>query len=144
MLRVSLINAPFLPRFSRAQRSPGVIKSNVLYYPYWLAHAAALLDREGFEVDLFDAVAEGADLLEAVRRVSAFAPRLALIETSTPSIEADVAFARRVKRESPATAVFLVGTHVTALPEDTLAGADLDVEGSRDLVDFWIANSALE
>jgi radical SAM superfamily enzyme YgiQ (UPF0313 family) len=126
MLRVSLINAPFLPRFSRAQRSPGVIKSNVLYYPYWLAHAAALLDREGFEVDLFDAVAEGADLLEAVRRVSAFAPRLALIETSTPSIEADVAFARRVKRESPATAVFLVGTHVTALPEDTLAGADLD------------------
>jgi len=25
----------------------------------------------------------------------------------------------------------------------SLDGADLDVEGSRDLVDFWIANSAL-
>ena len=125
-MRVSLINAPFLPRFSRAQRSPGVIKSNVLYYPYWLAHAAALLDHDGFEVDLFDAVAEGADQAGAVNRTIEYAPRLALIETSTPSIDADLAFARRLKRESPSTAVFLVGTHVSALPEETLTGAEID------------------
>ncbi len=125
-MRVSLINGPFLPRFSRSQRSPGVIKSNVLYYPYWLAHAAALLDREGFTVDLFDAVAAGADETQAVQRVRDFAPRLALVETSTPSIVADVSFATRLKRESPNVAVFLVGTHVSAIPAETLTGTQLD------------------
>lgn len=125
-MRVSLINAPFLPRFSRSQRSPGVIKSNVLYYPYWLAHAAALLLEHGFEVDLFDAVAEGCDENLALEKMSRFQPALTLVETSTPSVQADVAFAQAVKRRLPKSQVFLVGTHVTALPAQTLAGAEID------------------
>jgi hypothetical protein len=36
------------------------------------------------------------------------------------------------------------GTSLVVYRRLSLAGADLDVEGSRDLVDFWIANSALE
>lgn len=125
-MRIALINPPFLPRFSRAQRSPGVIKSNVLYYPYWLAHAAALLEREGFTVLLYDAPAEGADSAATLTRLAAWAPDLSLVETSTPSIANDREFARLLKERLPESRVFLTGTHVTALPEETLAGSSLD------------------
>ncbi|MDP8224725.1 MAG: radical SAM protein [Candidatus Lernaella stagnicola] len=124
--RVALVNAPFLPRFSRSQRSPGVIKSNVLYYPYWLAHAAALLQREGFVVDLLDAPALGLDSTPAVDHVVSFQPDLVLVETSTPSIAADRAYAVEVKNKMPEAAVFLVGTHVTAQPIQTLGDSPLD------------------
>jgi len=125
-MRIALVNPPFLPRFSRAQRSPGVIKSNVLYYPYWLAHAAALLAQNDFEVLLYDAPAEGADLVATLDRLSTFAPDLLLAETSTPSIAADVAFAAAAKQRRPGMQVYLTGPHVSALPEETLAGSTLD------------------
>lgn len=125
-MRVALVNPPFLPRYSRAQRSPGVIKSDVLYYPYWLAHAAALLEHRGATILLYDAPAEGADPAVALERLSAFAPDLLLVETSTPSIAADVAFAAAVKQRRPAMGVYLTGVHVSALPEATLAGTNLD------------------
>ncbi|NLH49536.1 MAG: radical SAM protein [Myxococcales bacterium] len=125
-MRVALINPPYLPRFSRSQRSPGVIKSNVLYYPYWLAHAAALLEREGFTVLLYDAPAAGADFAAAQARLARWEPDLALVETSTPSIAADREFAARLKERLPRSRVFLTGTHVTALPDDTLADSSLD------------------
>jgi len=144
-MRVSLVNAPFLPRYSRSQRSPGVIKSNVLYYPYWLAHAAALLDREGFQVDLFDAVAEGVDLDAALNRVRMFAPNLVLVETSTPSIAADVEFTRRLREHLPNSRIFLVGTHVSALPEKTLlvSVADGALLGEYDLTALYLAQALL-
>ena len=142
-MRVSLVNAPYFPRFSRAQRSPGVIKSNVLYYPYWLAHAAALLRENGFAVQLLDAVAEGIERATAVSRTIDFAPTLVLVETSTPSIDADVAFARAVKHAAPETRVFLVGTHVSALPEETLRDAGLDgaLVGEYDLTALALAQA---
>jgi len=120
-LRVALVNPPFLPDFSRGQRSPAVTRSGTLYYPMWLAYAAAHAMRLGHEVELIDAIAIGRTHDDTISRLQAFAPHLILVEASTPSIENDLAFAARAKAECGSTSVFMCGTHVSARPEESLA-----------------------
>lgn len=117
-MRIILVNAPYLRRFSRPQRSPGVIKSGTLYYPYWLSFCAGVLDEAGHEVHLLDAVAEGMDWERSLNRLATFGAGLAVVETSTPSIANDLAFAARLKERGAAEAVVLVGTHASALAAD--------------------------
>src|SRR4029077_4396002 len=85
-LKVALINPPYLRRYSRTQRSPGVIRSGTMYYPYWLgapgapppgpmyspswrAPAAAVLDAAGFDIFLYDCPAADIDRRELLRRL---------------------------------------------------------------------------
>lgn len=120
MRRVALINPPYFPKFSRSQRSPGVIKSGALYYPYWLAHAAAVLEAARFEVDLIDCPAEGLPLEGLLDRLSRFQPALCFLETSTASGENDCRVAEAIKARLPGTVVCVGGTHATALWRETL------------------------
>lgn len=120
-LRVAFVNPPFLPDYSRGQRSPAVTRSGTLYYPMWLAGAAAHAMRLGHEVELLDAVALGKNHDETIARLHAFAPHLILVEAATPSIENDLAFAARAKETCAPASVFMCGTHVSALPEESLA-----------------------
>ncbi|OQA08758.1 MAG: coproporphyrinogen III oxidase [bacterium ADurb.Bin374] len=120
-LRVAFVNPPFLPDYSRGQRSPAVTRSGTLYYPMWLAAAAAHAIRLGHEVELIDAVAIGKNHDETIARLQAFAPHLVLVEAATPSIENDLAFAARAKEACAPASVFMCGTHVSALPEESLA-----------------------
>jgi anaerobic magnesium-protoporphyrin IX monomethyl ester cyclase len=68
-----------------------------LPFPFYLAYAAALLEREGYSVRLLDAVAEGMSSEEFFREVERESPDLLLIEISTPSLHADLEIARRVR-----------------------------------------------
>ncbi len=81
-------------------------------FPFYLAYATALLDREGIEVKIIDAVAERVNELEFLEEIRKFTPDIVLIETSTPSIEVDIAIAKRIKEISCASIV-LSGPHVT-------------------------------
>ena len=123
-MRISFVNPPFLKHFSRPQRSPAVTKSGTLYYPMWLASAAAFAEAGGHKIDLIDAPA--ADLSESmvISRIMDFGSSLAVIETSTPSIYNDVEFCEKLKHalaeEGKAIFTVLVGTHVSALPEQSL------------------------
>lgn len=119
-MRILLLNPPFLKKFSRPQRSPAVTKSGTLYFPIWLACAAGVLGDAGFEVDLIDAPADGFDLDYCLQRAKQFAPNLIVLDTSTPSIYNDVGIAGKLKDSLPESFVVLVGTHVSALPEETL------------------------
>jgi len=119
-MRIFLLNPPFLKNFSRPQRSPAVTKSGTLYFPMWLAYAAGALEDAGFEVDLVDAPADGFDFDYCLRRAKQFAPNLIVLDTSTPSIYNDVEIAGKLKDSLPESFVVLVGTHVSALPEETL------------------------
>ena len=49
-MKILLLNPPFHPRYSREQRSPAVTKGGTLYYPFWLAFAAGVLEREGQKI----------------------------------------------------------------------------------------------
>ncbi len=118
-MKISMVNPPFLPGYSRGQRSPAVTKSGTLYYPIWLAYATGALERAGHDVQLIDAPASGLGFDEAMRLVAEHDPALVVVETSTPSIVSDVAFADAAATDGR-TAV-LVGTHPSALPAETLA-----------------------
>ena len=119
-MNVLLLNPPFRGRFSRAARSPGVTRGGTIYYPIWLAYAAGGLERDGFGVRLVDAPAAGLSLARVLSGLEDFRPRLAVLDTSTPSIASDLGAATEIKTAFPDCAVVLVGTHVSALPEDAL------------------------
>ena len=119
-MKVLVLNPPFLPRFSRSQRSPAVTKSGTLYYPFWLAYTTGVLEEAGFETLLVDAPADGLDKRDVLKLAKDFNPRLIVLDTSTPSIYNDVEIAASLKNELPDSFVTLVGTHVSALPEETL------------------------
>ncbi|MBI5789560.1 MAG: radical SAM protein [Candidatus Schekmanbacteria bacterium] len=119
-MKVLLLNPPFLKKFSRPQRSPAVTKSGTLYFPMWLASAAGVLQKEGHEVDLIDAPADGYELDYIIERAGKLNPGLIVLDTSTPSIYNDAGVAGKLKGILPESFVILVGTHVSALPEESL------------------------
>ncbi len=120
MLKIVVLNAPFFPKFSRPQRSPAVTKSGTLYYPLWLAFAVGVLEAAGHEVAFIDAPARSLDIEDVSELIRHAQPRLIVIDTSTPSVSADVRAAERAKEVAPSSFVVLVGPHASALPEETL------------------------
>lgn len=120
MMRVLALNPPFLPKFSRPQRSPAVTKSGTLYFPLFLAQAVAVLEEDGYAVSLLDAPADDLSLDDVLARARQLRPRLAILDTSTPSIDADLEAARALRQAAPDCFTVLVGPHATALAEEVL------------------------
>ena len=118
-MRILLLNPPFLSKYSRNSRSPAVTKAGTLYYPIWLSYATGVLEKEGFDVMLVDAPAKGLTLERTVATVADFKPDMVVIDTSTPSIRDDMKTAAKIKDATNAFVV-MVGTHVSALPKETL------------------------
>jgi len=118
-MKVLMLNPPFLPKYSRNSRSPAVTKAGTLYYPIWLSYAAGVLEKDGFEVKLVDAPAQGLTLERTVAIAADFRPKMVVIDTSTPSINDDIKAAAKIKGATNAFVV-MVGTHVSALPAETL------------------------
>jgi len=119
-MKIAFVNPPFLTGFSRGQRSPGVPSGGTFYYPYWLALACGWAQKKGQEVWLFDFVASKDSFQTAIKKLKDFSPKLAVIETSTPSIFNDLRFGKKVKKTLPDCFILLVGPHVSALPKQTL------------------------
>jgi len=118
--RVLFLNPPYLPRFSRAQRSPAVIKSGTLYYPIWLAYAAGVLEDDGFPLRLLDAPALGYDTDAVLAQTLDFRPDLVVADTSTPSIANDLAVMGSIREQLPQARIVLVGTHASATAREIL------------------------
>jgi len=120
-LRVAVVNPPFMGgRFSRTSRSPAINKSGTLYWPFWLAYATGALEEAGFDAELLDCPATGTGEGGLLGRLSESRPRLVVMDTSTPSIYSDLRVASAVKALLPDSMVVMVGTHVSALPEESL------------------------
>jgi len=146
-MRISFINPPFKPRFSRESRSPAVAKGGTLYYPHWLTYAACYARFHHHEVDLFDGCATPLSVEEGVRRVAAFGADMVVINTSTPSVYSDIKFGGAIKAVHPRVKVFLAGPHVSATVKESWdfirrSGAQLDgiLVGEYDGIVVDIAN----
>jgi anaerobic magnesium-protoporphyrin IX monomethyl ester cyclase len=140
-MKILCLNPPFKTeygRFSRTSRSPAVTKSGTIYYPIWLCYAAGVLEDAGFDVKVIDSCAEGYDLPATIARVTELKPDLAVLDTSTPSIYSDIETGRAIKSRFPDCVVVLMGTHPSALPEETLA-----VDGAIDAVTVGEADYTL-
>jgi len=123
-MHILFLNPPFLPKFSRSQRSPAVTKSGTIYFPIWMAYCTGVLANEGFEAALVDAPARGLLLPDVVQHAAAAHPALIVMDTSTPSIQNDLQVAEAIRRVLPDCFIVLVGTHVSALAGETLSKSD--------------------
>ncbi len=143
-IRIAFVNPPLRTwRFSRSQRSPGVIKSGTLYYPYWLAHAAALAEENGHDILLVDAAADELDRQALIDSLRSFGPDLVVVETSTPSINHDLETIGLLREAIPAMRCCATGTHVTAEWRAALegcAGLDYVAIGEYDYTILELAN----
>ena len=119
-MNIWVLNPPFLPKFSRPQRSPAVTRSGTLYFPIWLAYCVGVLEEAGHDVTFTDAPARGIDRETILQQAKVLEPGLIVMDTSTPSIENDIRVCEELKKIVPRAFVVLVGTHVSSLPEETL------------------------
>lgn len=119
-MNIAFINPPFHPKYSRGSRSPAVTKSGTVYYPIWLALAAGVAEKHGNKITLIDAPAELISSEQTIQRLLPFEPQIAVVETSTGSITADIRFVTELKNAFPSIFVCLVGNHATALHKDIL------------------------
>jgi len=69
-----------------------------LPFPFFLAYAAALLKRHGYEVHLIDAIAERLPYENFIRKVRRIAPDFLIAETSTASLYNDMIILKRLSR----------------------------------------------
>lgn len=125
-MKIALLNPPFKTEygvFSRDQRSPAITKSGTVYYPTWLASATGVLTAAGHTCRLIDSCAARWDDARTLRELTNLAPDMAVLNTSTPSIQNDAAFAGKIRVALPNVYIVLVGTHPSALPEETLQNA---------------------
>jgi len=87
------------------------IRPDYLPFPFFIAYAAAVLEREGFAVMARDAVASGDNIKTFVRSAKEFEPQIILLETSTPTIQIDLEVVRLMKAEMPSAMFAFAGPH---------------------------------
>jgi len=100
-------------------------KPDYVPFPFYLAYSAALLEREGFEVYVIDAVALNLTNEEFLNRLTDINPQITLFETTTPTIEQDINLIRAIKQLT-SSILILSGTHATVFPKELMSIANID------------------
>ncbi|MFC1735683.1 B12-binding domain-containing radical SAM protein [Candidatus Hydrogenedentota bacterium] len=89
------------------------------HFPIYQAYTAALLKREGFEVDAIDCAVDAINEEEFLHRLGESAPDLIVFEIATPSFEQDCRTLKGVREQTNAPVV-LIGAHPTIFPSETM------------------------
>jgi radical SAM superfamily enzyme YgiQ (UPF0313 family) len=113
-------------------------------FPFYLAYCAALLQKNGFEVLMIDAIAEKMSEEVYFARMKAFAPDLVVHEVATASIRTDLRQAKKVKEILPEAKLFFGGPHhLMYKPEFLNNNPDVDfaVEGEYEFVVLRVAQN---
>ncbi len=111
-------------------------------FPVVPATAATMLKKAGHDVAWLDGIAEEWSPAEFERRLAAFAPDVVVVETKTPVVKRHWAWVDAFKA-TPAgktAKVVLVGDHVTALPDETMAACAVDYVLTGGDWDFLLCN----
>lgn len=119
-MKILLLNPPFLNKFSKSSRSPAVTKSATIYFPLWLSYAAGVLDKKGYDLKLIDGPARCISKEVCLEEIKAFNPDFVVVDTSTASINNDLAYTETIKKALPKVKTCLVGTHVSATVKEIL------------------------
>jgi len=109
--------------------------SNPIQIPPGLAYIAAVLEKDGHEVSVFDTTVEDRSLDEELEK----APDLVGITANTATIEHAWEIAARVKKAIDTTVV-LGGPHPTILPDESLSLPQIDIvvrgEGEETVIEL--------
>lgn len=118
-MKILVINQPFISNYCRCQRWPARTRGRALRPPDWLCYATSVLKEAGLDVELYDFVANNWDKRKLRALIKQKNPAFVILDSTTPSIYSDIDCAKICKEEAD-TKIIMVGTHATALPEETL------------------------
>ncbi|MBU1044828.1 MAG: radical SAM protein [Candidatus Omnitrophica bacterium] len=76
-------------------------ENNYLPFPFYLAYAAALLEKNGFEVEIIDAIADKLSENDFFQKIVSLKPQLLVAETSTVTLAHDLRMLIRHKDHFP-------------------------------------------
>jgi anaerobic magnesium-protoporphyrin IX monomethyl ester cyclase len=94
-------------------------KTDYVVPPLGLAYCAAAVEAwAGADVNLIDAVAGKNGVAEILEIVADERPDLIYVAAGTSTLRRDLGFLDKAKRASPTTSTAVMGTHVTARPDD--------------------------
>jgi anaerobic magnesium-protoporphyrin IX monomethyl ester cyclase len=130
-MKIVMLNPPFVEKFSRTSRSPGVSKGGCVYFPIWLAYATGALEKKKHEILLLDASGKNLTLKETIKKIKEFEPEMVVVDTVTPSFDNDIKIVEKIKKEI-GTFVVMVGDHVSVLPEKSLKESKADAVAIRE------------
>lgn len=117
-----------LGNISRFFGSFGTSKAKFVWPPIELMSIAGYIRQFGIKPIIYDAGGTKKNLEETKKAVSELKPEVVIFSTSTTTIYSDLDIATLVKEISPKTLTVAVGSHVMALPEETLKlNKNLDV-----------------
>lgn len=121
-MEVLLVEPPAMTNMGslRVLGSMGTFKADMAWPPLDLMIISGLLERHGIGSSIFDANTLRATFEEVRKRVEEERPRMVVFTTSTTSILHDLKLAQVVKEVSSDILTVAIGTHVMALPEETL------------------------
>ncbi len=86
--------------------------SPYLPFPFYLAYAASILEKAGYECLLIDGVAERTSEDNYIERAVSFGPDVTILEVSTSSLDTDLRQAKRIKDACPHTKIVFCGIHL--------------------------------
>ena len=100
--------------------------------PVSLLYVAAIMEREGVEVDLIDMEAENLSYVETLERIKSFAPDLLGFTVTTWSFHSVLGWIKKFKADT-ALSILAGGEHIRLYPNETM---------SYDAIDFCIVGEA--
>jgi radical SAM superfamily enzyme YgiQ (UPF0313 family) len=109
-------------------------------YPVVPATAATLVRDAGHAVAWLDGIASGWTRAAFDEHLAAFKPDVVVIETKTPVVGAHWEILKQLKARHPQMRLVLIGDHVTALPEESLAQSPVDYILTGGDYDFLLVN----
>ncbi|MEZ5066688.1 MAG: radical SAM protein [bacterium] len=119
-MRVFIVNPSFGDGFVKTARWFAKSRGRVQRHPDYLARATAVLEAAGHECKFLDAQAKDMPPQETTDAIRAFRPDLVVVYATTPSILSDLEHTRLAREATGGALTVMVGSHVSAEPEDTL------------------------
>lgn len=127
MVKVYVLNPPYIPHFGRAMRWQDTGRVGTLYYPIWLSYATGVLEQAGFETRLVDAPAWGWNRKQVMEDIRKFEPDLVVMDSSFPSLNNDISVAEEIKESCPDVKITLVGPPASQFPDRILQSTGINI-----------------
>lgn len=129
-MKIVLVNPPSPPEFRVSRGLMGgfgmAVNPGLLYPPIELAHVASVLEEAGHAVAILDADARGIDAAGALQAIAAESPALVCVDSSSTSLDRDLALCRDVRAQC-GVPVAILGSQVTYTPGEVFEHDNVDV-----------------
>ncbi|MCX5693219.1 MAG: radical SAM protein [Candidatus Omnitrophica bacterium] len=121
-MKILFLNPSYGKGFCKTARWFAKSRAREQRHPDYICTAIAVLEKDGHVCKFIDGTARDISFAETREMFNNFKPDMAVINATTPSLDSDLTYAKLCKEESNGKVItIMIGAHVSAEPEDTLA-----------------------